>query len=138
MQKRDFLLKQLEEFATVMSKVISRILQLRNENKTDEAYTLAKKSLIEKFELDMENILALSVDDFRKVVVETNSSNPVQLNYLAELLYTTAGLLKEKNEHDKTKDLFIKSLVIYEHLNRTDRTFSAERQEKIENIKRQL
>jgi hypothetical protein len=138
MLKRDFLLKQMEEFARVMNKIISEILRLKNEGKTDEAYALAKDSLIEKFELDMENILALTIDDFRKVVVENTTSNPVQLNYLAELLYTTAELLKEKEEHHKADDLFRKSLMLYEYLNKTERTYSPERQEKIANITRQI
>ena len=138
MQKRDYLQKQLEELARLLGKTILDILQLRSEGKINEAYTLATESLIKKFKLEMDNILALSQEDFRKLVIESNTSNPVQLNYLAELLFTTGELLKEKNEKEKMKELFKRSFMIYDHLNKTERTFSLDRQEKMDHIKKEL
>ncbi|MFL5763777.1 MAG: hypothetical protein ACJ77K_07515 [Bacteroidia bacterium] len=138
MLRRDYLQKQLEELARVLGKMLDEILKLRTEGKTDEAYALAKESLIEKFELDMENILALSLADFKNLVIESNRSNPVQLSYLADLLYTSATLSKEKGERGQALELFKRSLMIYEYLDKSQRTYSAERHEKINNIKKEL
>jgi hypothetical protein len=138
MLKRDYLQKQLEELSKVLRKMIGDLTGIRSEGNIDDAITFAKESLTKHFELDMENLIALSMDDFKRIVVEANTSNPVQLNYLAELLFTTGELMKEKGDFGKTKELFSRSLMIYEHLNKTERTYSAERQEKINTIRKEI
>ncbi|HEY0031195.1 MAG TPA: hypothetical protein VGC65_10585 [Bacteroidia bacterium] len=130
MQQRDYIKRQLEELGKVLAKILADIMRLKEHGKIQEAYVLAKDNLVSQFDLDMEHILSLSKEDFQLLIIKGNQLNPTQLNYLAELLYTSAGLLEEKEEQ-QINDLYTKALLIYQHLNRVEKTFSIEREKKI-------
>ncbi len=135
MIQRDFIKRQLEEFGRAFGKVISDILKLKTEGKVSEGITLSQGTLKDSFDLDIEKILSMPLSNFIESLVEDENMSLVHLGCLGDLFYVTAELYEEEEEKEKAKHLYQKVLTIFDYLNLTERTFSLERNYKMETIK---
>jgi hypothetical protein len=57
---------------------------------------------------------------------------------LGDLLFIAAELFEQKGEKKKEKALYQQVLMIFNYVNQTEKTFSLERNNKIEKIKNKL
>ncbi len=134
MISRDFIKRQLEELGRAIAKVISDMLKLKGLGKADKGLVLAEESLKSTFDLEIENILEAAQDNFVDVLIVEKKFSPAHLSDLGDLLYASAELFEAKNEIDKAKNLYQKVLTIFNYVNFTEKTFSLQRNNKIETI----
>lgn len=135
MIQRDFIKRQLEELGRAIGKVISEILKLKELGKLDEGIVMTQKTLESTFDLDIENILSLPLNNFVETLIKEKKYSPVHLNYLGDVLFIAAELYDQKGEKKRSKELYQRVLVIFNYIDQTEKTFSLERNNKIEKIK---
>ncbi|MES2395577.1 MAG: hypothetical protein V4549_06225 [Bacteroidota bacterium] len=138
MIQRDFIKRQLEELGRAIGKVISDILKLKELGKVDEGIVIAQETLKSTFDLDIENLLSLPLDCFVETLIKEKKYSSVHLNYLGDVLFIAAELFEQKGEKKKSKELNQRILIIFNYIDQTEKTFSLERNNKIEKIKNNL
>lgn len=135
MIQRDFIKRQLEELGRAIGKIISDILKLKEIGKLDEGIVIAQETLESTFGLNIENILSIPSVNFVETLIEEKKYSSVHLNYLGDVLFTTAELFEQKGEKKRSKELYQRVLIIFNYIDQTEKTFSLERNNKIEKIK---
>lgn len=108
MFQRDFLLNEARKFA----ELLARLMGLKAEGRTVEFNEQAQKLLQQEYDTSLEQLLHLSVDDFKQEIEQANYSAE-KLNALAQLLYAFAEPFNNENE---TASLLKKVLIIFEAL----------------------
>jgi hypothetical protein len=133
MYRRDYLKKQIDELGRVLNALLSDLLKLKNSGNTSGGVEATNEVLQNELAIDLSQLLSIPDDTFidelkKKQITDDN------LNRLAEILLILAD---DANEQDAQKDLlYKKSLLLLEHVQRSDSTYSMERHEKIERIKK--
>jgi len=138
MVQRDFIKRQLEELGRAIAKVITDILKLKEEGNVNDGIKMAEETLKNIFDLEAEHIRSIPLDNFIEILIKEKKIIPAQLSYLADLLFATAELYELKNEKMKSENLYQRVLKIFNYVNQTEKTFSLERNNKIEKIKNNL
>ncbi|MDP1744262.1 MAG: hypothetical protein Q8L90_01720 [Bacteroidota bacterium] len=138
MIQRDFIKRQLEELGRAIGKIISDILKLKELGKVDEGIVIAQETLESTFDLDIENMLSLPLDSFVETLIKEKKYSSVHLNYLGDVLFAAAELFEQKDEKKRSKELNQRVLIIFNYIDQTEKTFSLERNNKIEKIKNNL
>jgi hypothetical protein len=133
MEQKDYLLREIEKIGAVMRAILNRLtgntenLAISVENRFEQT----KEQLLNETGLDLDEFLKLGFTETREFIRHFNGINIVNLKMLAEILFHS-GL---KNESDTDKVLLAKALLLYELCNETDKTYSADRENKIRMIK---
>jgi transcriptional regulator with XRE-family HTH domain len=82
MYKKDYILNEAEKLALV----IAKLMGLKAEDKADEFIHLADSTLRNEYNISLEELLELTIEDFKlKLEKENNSAD--KLDALAQLLY---------------------------------------------------
>jgi hypothetical protein len=82
--------------------------------------------------------LQIPLEKLTTTLIEEHNYTNAHLEILAELLYAEATLLYAKNDKADSLAYYKKSLLLFEFVDEAYRTFSAERQGKMEEIKRKI
>ncbi len=135
MIQRDFIKRQLEELGRTIGKVISDMLKLKERGMVNEGITLLQETLKNSFDLDIEKIFSLPLENFIETLVKEKKLSSAHLSYVGDIIYATAELFEQKKEIEKAKKLYQKVLIIFNYIDQTEKTFSLERKNKIEKIK---
>ena len=138
MIQRDFIKRQLEELGRAIAKVISDMQKLKVAGNVNDGIRLAQETLKSTFDLDMENLQSLPIDKFTETLITEKNLSIVHLNYLGNLLCATAEMFDQKKDTAKAKKLYQKALAIFHYVDHNERTFSVERNNKIEAIESYL
>ena len=138
MIQRDFIKRQIEELGRAIGKVISDILKLQERGKLNEGVTMSQEILKSSFDLNIEKILSLQIENFIETILSDTKLSPVHLNSLGDLIYVTAGLFEQKREPENAKKMYQKVLLIFKYVDQTEKTFSVERNNKIKVIEKYL
>ncbi len=134
--QRDFIKRQLEELGQAIAKIISDILKLKELGKVDEGIVMTQETLESAFNLNIENILSIPLNNFVETLIKEKKYSSVHLNYLGDVLFAAAELYEQKGEMKTSKDLYQRVLVVFNYVDQTEKTFSLERNNKIEKIKK--
>ena len=128
MEQRDYLMKQVEQLALVLKKLLSTLLPGNNPGM--ETTASVNQEFAENLGYDLDQLLA--IDDARWIEVLQNipQLSPANLEKLAELLLA----IGEGNPTGENRGLYRKSLLIYRHLEKSEKTWSFERNAKIDKI----
>jgi hypothetical protein len=134
MYRRDYLKKQIDELGRVLNALLSDLLKLKNSGNASGGIEATNKVLQNELAIDLSQLLSILDDTFieelkKKQITDDN------LNRLADVLLQLADDATESDTHQK-KLLYKKSLLLLEYVQRSDSTYSMERHEKIERIKK--
>jgi hypothetical protein len=133
MYRRDYLKKQIDELGRVLNALLSDLLKLKNSGNASGGVEATNKVLQKELTIDLSQLLSIPDDTFieelkKKQITDDN------LNRLADILLMLAD---DANEQGTQKNLlYKKSLLLLEHVQRSNSTYSMERHEKIERIKK--
>ncbi|MFW5759601.1 MAG: hypothetical protein ACOCXH_01330 [Cyclobacteriaceae bacterium] len=131
MFKKDYLLRLIEEAVRLLAKAVNLIddNDIKNaEKQISKTYAVLKANPdwadlpVSKLIITMENA---EFDDHRMEIV-------------ADLFKVEARLKESGNKMDEAHELLIKSLAIYEYIDKTSTTYSFERVAKIDELKHRL
>ena len=135
MFKKDYIEKQLEQLALAIAKVISQITNTKLQGKSDSGITIADEFLRTEFDVESAKLAAMDNEHLIEHLTKTKNLISGKLNLLADLLFETAELYEKSEKQNIAKSLYQKTLIIYNYVNETEKTFSENRQEKIRTIK---
>ena len=134
MEQRDYLKKQIDEFAQVIFAMMTNLLQLKNEGKFNQGIPTTSQQLKEVFDYDLEELIAIADDKFISILKAKKIKNE-SLDKLADLLLLLAD---NEGPTEKGKSLYKKSLLIFDKLESVEPIYSMDRHRKIERIKKTI
>ena len=133
MERRDLIQKQIDQLGKALAGLLSRLLNLKSQEEVSSAIMGADQGIKDELNLSVEEILQILPNDLIDILKgEKNISNE-NLDKLAELLFTIAGMKQAIGEN--SDKLFKQCLTIYEYLEKVETTYSYERRQRIERIK---
>jgi hypothetical protein len=135
MEKRDYLIDQIEQFGQALAMIFSKLMDFRSQGKVPEAIEMTSLSLKTVLNLNLNELLAIPTDEFVFRMKENKKFNYANLELLADILLHVADETAGSNPDSmQSLNLYDKALKVYIYLNERDLTFSFERQSKIERI----
>lgn len=135
MEQKDYLLREIEKIGAVMRAILNRFTG-NTENLAitiEKRFEQTKEQLFAVTGLDLDEFLKLDMAETKEFIMHFKGINIVNLELLAEILFHLGMENKSGNENI----ILSKALILYELCNETDKTYSIERELKIEMIKRQ-
>jgi hypothetical protein len=132
--RRDYFKKQIDELGQVLNKLLSDLLKLKNDGNINGGMERTNEVLQKEIALDLQQLLSIPEDTFIEELKNKKIADD-NLNRLADILLELAENTTEGNTQQKEM-LYKKSLLLLEHVQRSDSTYSMERHEKIERIKK--
>ena len=132
MPSRDYLIRQIEEMGYFLALLLNRILKRKAENQEEQMETDVREALIQKMELDIDQVIIFENEEFYTLIKKYFTSEG-QLEKLADILKT----LGQEIEHSftLTRAAYLqKSLFLFRRLQVTTSNFSMERQMKIQEL----
>jgi len=135
LEKRDYLIDQIEQLGRALAMIYSKLLGFRNEGKVPESIEFTSLSLKTELNLDLDELAAIPTEDFVSRMKEDKKFNYANLELLADILLHIADDTNQSNPDSRQdQNFYSKSLKVYNYLNERDLTYSFERQAKIERI----
>jgi hypothetical protein len=131
MEHRDYLMKYFQQLSTVLARMIG----LKQQGRREEAMEVADEALKELPGITIALVEQIPADKLISVLVYEKKLTSPMLDFLAGVIYEKAFLL---DEPDARKDLLRKCLLVFEYLNEKEKSYSAERQEKMGIIQEEL
>jgi hypothetical protein len=108
MYKKDYILNEAEKLTLVIAKLIG----LKAEDEADEFIQLADSTLLNEYNISLEELFELTIEDFKlKLEKENNSAD--KLDALAQLLYLCSEPFSVNPE---TLQLLQKAIIIFDRL----------------------
>jgi hypothetical protein len=129
MPKEDYLLKFIEK----LNRVIAAMIGFQEKGFPEDALRLAEEAYSEMLSIDLPKLGSLSEKEFEYLLADKNI-NVSYLEYLAEILFQT-GEIYEKKQDPVSVTFYKKSLQTLEFLTTKDKTFSFEREIKINTLR---
>jgi hypothetical protein len=132
MLRRDYFLQMLEDFATILA----RIMGLKTEGKFSEAHLLIQKTSLRYLKIDGKWLIDSTLDDFNQAIAANENYTIEHLSILADLLQAQGEVyFEEYADNELIINVLEKSLAVFELINqRQSHLISLERQQKILDI----
>lgn len=134
MFRKDFLEKQLEQIGLVVTKLLSDLLPLKNQNNTNLGLEKINEVLKGEFDLSLQTIRELNITGLLDYLTATKNFKAGHLDLLADTLHASIDFAKPEEQ----KILCEKVLLIFEHVNQLNKTYSSDRQQKINNLNKHI
>lgn len=129
MQQKDFILREIEKISVMLQYLIGKFVPAKTIQEQQTTEELINKELQKDYGKDLDFILNVTQTDFDNVFSKNNGFTSENIELLADLLFTLGN-----NEFSKNKLYFTKALELYLYIDKKSRTFSVERNHKIEII----
>lgn len=136
MEQRDYLLREINKIGELLARMASYLLGLKAGTISTIRINNIRRTLIDEIDLDLDSLLGVSLEELIDFLLIDKKLHEDHLEKLAELLYIIAGNLATNNPQREA--FYIRSLAIYEYVEKAQQTFSFERQMKLEQIKAEL
>lgn len=134
MEHRDFLQLQIDQLGQALSKLFSKMVGIKEDGQGLESPV--NQSLKEELGFNVDDLTALSADEFIETLQKKELSRD-GFDKLADILLLLADELYQiEPRNERSKNLYLKCLEIYHHLENEDSVYPFERQLKIERIKK--
>lgn len=137
MEQRDYIMKEIEALGKMLGTMVKFLLGLKHGTSTAQGIEIVSQTLQSEVDLDLDMLLSIDPDNLIDYLLTNNKGfNEENLNKLAEILFTIAEYMPVE---DPKRFLYYKrSLVIYEYLDKVQKTFSLDRHLRLEQIKNLL
>jgi len=129
--EKDFLLRQFNQLGVVLAK----ILGFKEKGKYESAESVIDNALTDFGLKDLDIHLKIDVDSLVPELIKTHRLTIDQINILAELIYEKAEINIRLGKKEPARDLYLRALILFEHITNAERIFSFEREEKINKIR---
>jgi hypothetical protein len=136
MEQKDYLLREIEKIGIVLRAILNKLRGNKNSTtiQLQKQFEEVKEMLSSQLEFNLTEYLSLNEADSKEYISQFKGINLENLELLANIL-TVFGMNATPIDR---KAYLEKALLLFEHCNHTDKTFSFERQNNIETIKRVL
>lgn len=120
----------------MLGKILADLLRFHDKPLSEDNIETVNHLLQEEIELNLTEFLHIPSDNFISEIIKNKKFNHVNLDKLAEILYSIAQLKENSTtDRDTIQKLYYRAFIIYHHLNQITLTYSLNRQLKTERIK---
>ena len=136
MEKRDYLMHQIEQMGKVLAQVVATFLRLKSKGKVDEGIHICNEQLQNELDIDMESLARLdkiALKDFFADRKFTPAHLETLSNYMEEV-----GKSLDVQEPKRGIRFLKKAIQILELADEMTGTFSFERMQRIESLNKEL
>ena len=130
----DHLERQIDQLGRVLGKILSDLTGLKGRGRAANGLELVNQTVKGELDVDMQQLLDLPSERFIDVLKTKMRFNDEHLEKLADILL----LIADDSRLIEKKQLYEKCLAVYKYLERTESSFSFERQWKINRIRRSI
>lgn len=134
MYQKDYILRMIE----MLGDLLRAIFRMINKGRIDQAEESIREAYITMLRKDSAFFQQIPAERLTSTLLEDHNYTSAHLEILAELLYAEAELLNAKNESTECHPFYVKSLLLFEFVDDAYRTFSQERLDKMEYIRKRL
>jgi hypothetical protein len=139
MELEDWFMKQINLLGRVLGKILADLLGLKAVGRVDEGIEIAEKTLKAELDLSIDDLVSIPLDHFIISLRDDRKFSDEDLEKLADIFSLIAdGLEAKGTNNEKVNHLLVRSLAIYEYLDKTGSTYSMDRHAKIEKIKKSI
>jgi len=138
MEQKDYLMRQIEQAGRVLGKVLADLTGMKNQGKLQEGIGQTEQTLQSELGLSIEELIGIPVDQLINSLLEKEHMFQENFEKLADLLVELGDGYEQQNYLEKSRDLYQRALVLYEHVDEAGSAFSFNRHSKIQRLKAQL
>lgn len=136
MEKRDYILRQIDQLGRVLAKLLSDLTGLKNQGQTSKAIEITNQVLQEELNFDIEDLIAIPTNELIYTLQSDKKFSINNIEKIADIfLFVADHTFDEEDQNERRKKLYTKSLKIYEYIEKTEDIYSFDRHLKIERIK---
>jgi hypothetical protein len=135
MEQRDYLMRQIEQFARVLGKVLFDLIGLKNKGKIGESIEITTRSLVSELDIDLDELVSIKRDELINTLIDKMGFNNRNLDILSEIFMQMGDNFFKTNNFHKGESFCQISLIIYEYLEKSDNVYSFDRKEKMKTLK---
>lgn len=133
MERRDYLLQEIEKIGLLLRMILNKITS-RAENgaiSLENQFEEEKELVLNGMGFDLDKFLSLKASEIGEYLLNFNAIRGANIELLADVL-TEMGM----NDKSKSSNAYLeKALMLYEHCSSLDKTYSFDRESKINEIK---
>jgi hypothetical protein len=130
MKQDDFVLKQIDLLGKILGKIISDLLNIKNNSEIFDVYQFVSENLKKELNLELDVLLDLDENELLALLTIENHFDTNNIEKIADLFY----LLGKNSSLQKTDLCLQKSLQLLNYVNSISNTYSFERINKISRI----
>ncbi len=130
-EKRDYLMQQIEQLGQVLAQLLAYLLGLRGRGSASLSLEEIRQQYDDRLNLPIDLILDTPSEKIIELLTGKVKYMDRHLEKMGDVLNETGDLYSSAGDLKSSEDLWAKALVIYEHLQQTDKSFSMERMQKI-------
>jgi len=136
MEKRDYLLREIEKIGMMLSMIISRIAGNKDSyaNSLEKQFDAEREMLLNEVGFDMQLFLSLEKAEIEPYLARFDGIKGANIELLADLMKEIGVLATPSMK----KEYLEKALNLYELTTAIDKSFSMDRESKIQEIKKEL
>ena len=135
MQHEDYIKRQIDQLGRVLGKILIDLLGLKASGNISEGIEVADQTLKNERDLTFDEIASIPAEKFIATLQEEKKLSNDNLDSLAEILFLVAEELDEKgSDLEKKNEMYLRSLILYDHIEKICSTYSLERHLKIKKI----
>ena len=135
MKQEDYILREIEKIGTLLMGLMGKLRKSKVSTAISigELMNSTREMLHEEIDFDLEMFMQLNEDELGPYLSEFRGMNTLNQEYLADLLKEIG-----ENSGDLGNLYLEKALIIYELCKLEDKTYSFERERKIEELRQML
>jgi hypothetical protein len=127
MERRDYLMRQIELLGQALANALARLLNLKQPVPGGLSLDEIKQVYSDELDLSLDLLLETPKEDLVEVLTARVKFIDHHLEKMAGILTETADLYESSGDPETAVNLFEKSIRIYEHLQETSGSYSLER-----------
>lgn len=129
MVQQDYFMRQIDQLGRVLGKILSDIIGIKQKGQTSLDFEFAYQIFKSELDIDIDKLLTIPNNDFINILKNKKGFNNENLDKLADIFWEIA------DNNEQSKYICKKCLIIYEYLEKTETTYSFDRNFKIERLK---
>jgi hypothetical protein len=134
-EKRDYLMQQIEQMGQVLAQMLAYLLGMKVTGNASLSLDEIRQTYHDRLNLPLDLILETPKEKIIRLLTEKVKYMDRHLEKMGDVLSETGDLYSAAGDQVSAKDLRGKALVIYTHLQDTEKTFSMERMQKISRLR---
>ncbi|MBE9468658.1 MAG: hypothetical protein IMY72_10130 [Bacteroidetes bacterium] len=133
MEQKDYILREIDKIGVMLRYILAKLIPINSVREKNNISENINNELFENIGYDINSLLKISKNDFNDIFKYNKGFNLANIELLAELLYNIS-----QKESDNSQKILQKSLELYEFVNDSGKTFSFDRENRIDKIKNEL
>jgi len=138
MEKRDYLMQQIEQLGQVLAQMLAFLLGIKNKGEAVLSIEEVRQTYRDQLDISLELIQETPAVNIIEVLTSKVKHMDSHLDKMGDILQETADIYLRAGDEQTARELYEKTLVIFEHLQASGKSFSMERMTKIEQLKNQM